>query len=162
MACSTRSVLIPSLIRPWIPSSSSMESRWLPEKKFALHLDGTVIDFYEGPMGRGFTNRKPQLSERRRMPRLWWALSPVGETLTGGEVFPTIPRPRKFPKSRVLLPKNLSVWKGRRGFGLGENSRLESPVPGLVHLMVLHRVPPCRKIGVVCHQDDLPPVEQIR
>ncbi len=28
-------------------------------KKFALHLDGTVVDFYEGPMGRGFTIENP-------------------------------------------------------------------------------------------------------
>lgn len=28
-------------------------------KKFALHLDGTVIDFYEGPLGRGFTIDNP-------------------------------------------------------------------------------------------------------
>lgn len=28
-------------------------------KKFALHLDGTTIDFYEGPLGRGFTVQNP-------------------------------------------------------------------------------------------------------
>lgn len=28
-------------------------------KKFALHLDGTVIDFQESPMGRGFTIENP-------------------------------------------------------------------------------------------------------
>lgn len=28
-------------------------------KKFALHLDGTTIDFQDGPMGRGFTIDNP-------------------------------------------------------------------------------------------------------
>ena len=28
-------------------------------KKFALHLDGTTIDFKDGPMGRGFTINNP-------------------------------------------------------------------------------------------------------
>jgi len=28
-------------------------------KKFALHLDGTTIDFQEGPMGGGFTVENP-------------------------------------------------------------------------------------------------------
>ncbi|MDD4267549.1 MAG: iron-sulfur cluster assembly accessory protein [Pirellulales bacterium] len=29
------------------------------KKKFALHLDGTTIDFQDGPMGRGFTIDNP-------------------------------------------------------------------------------------------------------
>jgi iron-sulfur cluster assembly protein len=28
-------------------------------KKFALHLDGTTIDFQDGPMGRGFAIENP-------------------------------------------------------------------------------------------------------
>ena len=28
-------------------------------KKFALHLDGTTIDFQDGPMGRGFSINNP-------------------------------------------------------------------------------------------------------
>jgi iron-sulfur cluster assembly protein len=28
-------------------------------KKFALHLDGTTIDFQDGPMGRGFSIENP-------------------------------------------------------------------------------------------------------
>jgi Fe-S cluster assembly iron-binding protein IscA len=28
-------------------------------KKFALHLDGTTIDFQDGPLGRGFTIDNP-------------------------------------------------------------------------------------------------------
>ncbi len=31
-------------------------------KKFALHLDGTTIDFQDGPMGRGFTIENPNYS----------------------------------------------------------------------------------------------------
>ena len=31
-------------------------------KKFALHLDGTVIDFQDSPMGRGFTIENPNYS----------------------------------------------------------------------------------------------------
>jgi iron-sulfur cluster assembly protein len=30
-------------------------------KKMALHLDGTVIDFREGPMGRGFSIENPNV-----------------------------------------------------------------------------------------------------
>jgi iron-sulfur cluster assembly protein len=29
------------------------------KKKFALHLDGTTIDFKDGPMGRGFSIQNP-------------------------------------------------------------------------------------------------------
>lgn len=29
------------------------------QKKFALHLDGTTIDFQDGPMGRGFAIENP-------------------------------------------------------------------------------------------------------
>ncbi len=28
-------------------------------KKYALHLDGTTVDFQDGPMGRGFTIENP-------------------------------------------------------------------------------------------------------
>ncbi len=31
-------------------------------KKFALHLDGTTIDFQDGPMGRGFAIDNPNYS----------------------------------------------------------------------------------------------------
>jgi iron-sulfur cluster assembly protein len=31
------------------------------KKKMALHLDGTVIDFREGPMGRGFSIENPNV-----------------------------------------------------------------------------------------------------
>jgi iron-sulfur cluster assembly protein len=31
----------------------------ITKKKFALHLDGTTIDFQDGPMGRGFTIDNP-------------------------------------------------------------------------------------------------------
>lgn len=31
-------------------------------KKFALHLDGTTIDFKDGPMGRGFAIDNPNYS----------------------------------------------------------------------------------------------------
>ena len=31
-------------------------------KKYALHLDGTTIDFQDGPMGRGFTIENPNYS----------------------------------------------------------------------------------------------------
>jgi iron-sulfur cluster assembly protein len=31
-------------------------------KKFALHLDGTTIDFLDGPMDRGFTIENPNYS----------------------------------------------------------------------------------------------------
>ena len=30
-------------------------------KKMALHLDGTVVDFREGPMGRGFSIENPNV-----------------------------------------------------------------------------------------------------
>jgi iron-sulfur cluster assembly protein len=30
-------------------------------KKMALHLDGTVIDFQDGPMGRGFSINNPNV-----------------------------------------------------------------------------------------------------
>jgi iron-sulfur cluster assembly protein len=30
-------------------------------KKMALHLDGTTVDFQEGPMGRGFTIDNPNV-----------------------------------------------------------------------------------------------------
>jgi len=30
-------------------------------KKMALHLDGTTIDFQEGPMGRGFSIENPNI-----------------------------------------------------------------------------------------------------
>jgi iron-sulfur cluster assembly protein len=30
-------------------------------KKMALHLDGTTIDFLDGPMGRGFTVNNPNV-----------------------------------------------------------------------------------------------------
>jgi iron-sulfur cluster assembly protein len=30
-------------------------------KKMALHLDGTVIDFQDGPMGRGFSIENPNV-----------------------------------------------------------------------------------------------------
>ncbi|MBN2022357.1 MAG: iron-sulfur cluster assembly accessory protein [Pirellulales bacterium] len=33
--------------------------RVVTRKKFALHLDGTTIDFQEGPMGRGFSIQNP-------------------------------------------------------------------------------------------------------
>jgi iron-sulfur cluster assembly protein len=32
-------------------------------KKFALHLDGTTIDFRDGPMGRGFSIENPNYSQ---------------------------------------------------------------------------------------------------
>ena len=32
-------------------------------KKMALHLDGTKIDFQDGPMGRGFTIDNPNVSK---------------------------------------------------------------------------------------------------
>ena len=31
-------------------------------KKYALHLDGTTIDFQDGPMGRGFAVNNPNYS----------------------------------------------------------------------------------------------------
>jgi iron-sulfur cluster assembly protein len=31
------------------------------KKKMALHLDGTVIDFRDGPMGRGFSIENPNV-----------------------------------------------------------------------------------------------------
>jgi iron-sulfur cluster assembly protein len=33
--------------------------RLVTKKKFALHLDGTTVDFQEGPMGRGFAIENP-------------------------------------------------------------------------------------------------------
>ena len=33
--------------------------RLVTKKKFALHLDGTTIDFKDGPMGRGFSIDNP-------------------------------------------------------------------------------------------------------
>ena len=33
-------------------------------KKFALHLDGTTIDFQDGPMGRGFAVDNPNYVSR--------------------------------------------------------------------------------------------------
>jgi len=33
--------------------------RLVTRKKFALHLDGTIVDFHEGPMGRGFSIENP-------------------------------------------------------------------------------------------------------
>ena len=32
-------------------------------KKFALHLDGTTIDFKDGPMGRGFAIDNPNYAQ---------------------------------------------------------------------------------------------------
>jgi iron-sulfur cluster assembly protein len=32
-------------------------------KKFALHLDGTSIDFQDGPLGRGFAIENPNYSQ---------------------------------------------------------------------------------------------------
>ena len=33
------------------------------QKKFALHLDGTTIDFQDGPMGRGFAIDNPNYAQ---------------------------------------------------------------------------------------------------
>ena len=33
--------------------------RLVTQKKFALHLDGTTVDFADGPMGRGFAIDNP-------------------------------------------------------------------------------------------------------
>ena len=35
--------------------------RLVVSKKMALHLDGTTIDFKEGPMGRGFSIENPNV-----------------------------------------------------------------------------------------------------
>jgi iron-sulfur cluster assembly protein len=35
--------------------------RMVASKKMALHLDGTMIDFQEGPMGRGFSIENPNV-----------------------------------------------------------------------------------------------------
>ena len=43
------------------PSTSNMALRSLPRKKWRLHLDGTTIDFLDGPMGRGFSIQNPNV-----------------------------------------------------------------------------------------------------
>jgi iron-sulfur cluster assembly protein len=35
----------------------------ITKKKMALHLDGTKIDFQDGPMGRGFTIENPNVAK---------------------------------------------------------------------------------------------------
>ena len=35
----------------------------ITRKKFALHLDGTTIDFQDGPTGRGFAIENPNYSQ---------------------------------------------------------------------------------------------------
>jgi len=37
-------------------------------KKFALHLDGTTIDYLDGPMGRGFTIENPNYARAGGCP----------------------------------------------------------------------------------------------
>lgn len=37
-------------------------------KKFALHLDGTMIDFQDGPMGHGFTVENPNYPQTGGCP----------------------------------------------------------------------------------------------
>ena len=37
-------------------------------KKFALHLDGTTIDFSDGPMGRGFAVDNPNYAQTGGCP----------------------------------------------------------------------------------------------
>lgn len=37
-------------------------------KKYALHLDGTIIDFLDGPMGRGFVINNPNYSRTGGCP----------------------------------------------------------------------------------------------
>ncbi|MGO8750072.1 MAG: HesB/IscA family protein [Thermoguttaceae bacterium] len=47
-------------------TDARFEFRGVPlvtRKKFALHLDGTVIDFQDGAMGRGFTIENPNYSQ---------------------------------------------------------------------------------------------------
>jgi iron-sulfur cluster assembly protein len=36
----------------------------ITRKKMALHLDGTKIDFLDGPAGRGFTINNPNIAKR--------------------------------------------------------------------------------------------------
>ena len=40
----------------------------------ALHLDGTTIDFLDGPQGRGFAIDNPNAPTRRRVSGVWASL----------------------------------------------------------------------------------------
>ena len=51
-------------------------------KKMALHLDGTTIDFLDGPMGRGFSIDNPNVPRGGGCPGLRTSL--VCKAATGG------------------------------------------------------------------------------
>jgi iron-sulfur cluster assembly protein len=51
----------------YVPTADARYERYgvavVTSKKMALHLDGTKIDFQDGPMGRGFTIDNPNVAK---------------------------------------------------------------------------------------------------